>query len=123
MKRIACPLIVVALLAVSGSALADDALGLWVNEKGDVKVKIEQCGDALCGVVAWLKPGAESKAKIGQRVLLDMRPDGADAWSGKAIKDDKVYAGTMSVVGRSLKLSGCLVGGFLCKSSQWTRSS
>jgi uncharacterized protein (DUF2147 family) len=72
----------------------------------------------------WLKPGAETKAQIGQRVFFDVKPDGADAWTGKAVSVDgnKTFWGKMTVSGPSLTISGCLIGGFICKSAVWTRT-
>jgi hypothetical protein len=41
-----------------------------------MRVKFDQCGDALCGNVVWVKPGSDMKAKVGQRQFYDMRRDG-----------------------------------------------
>ena len=108
-----------------GSVLAADVVGTtWLRDDGSAKIRIEKCQDALCGSIVWLKPGLDTKAEVGQRVVYDMRPDGPDAWSGKATKpgEDKSYSGTMSVAGDTLTLSGCLVGNLMCKTVLWTRS-
>jgi uncharacterized protein (DUF2147 family) len=34
-----------------------------------MRVKFDQCGDALCGKVVWLKPGSDVKAKVGRRLF------------------------------------------------------
>ncbi len=61
-----------ALLLTTAPGLADEVLGTWLRDNGALKVKFEPCGDAVCGNVVWLKPGSESKAKIGQRLCFDM---------------------------------------------------
>jgi hypothetical protein len=61
-----------ALLLTTGPGLADEVLGTWLRDNGVLKIKFEPCGDAVCGNIVWLKPGFESRAKIGQRLFFDM---------------------------------------------------
>jgi uncharacterized protein (DUF2147 family) len=112
-----------ALLLTASPALADEVRGTWLRDNGAMQVKFEPCGDALCGNVVWLKPGAETKAKVGQRLFFDMRPAGANSWTGKAESPDSgsVYSGKMSIEGSNLSTSGCMVGGLICKSANWRR--
>jgi uncharacterized protein (DUF2147 family) len=112
-----------ALLLTTAPGIADEVLGTWLRDNGALKVKFEPCGDAVCGNVVWLKPGSESKAKVGQRLFFDMHPDGANSWSGKAAAPDdgSIYSGKMSIEGATLSTSGCIVGGLICKSANWQR--
>ena len=112
-----------AFLLTSSPGFADDVLGIWLRDNGNVQVKFETCGDAVCGNVAWLKPGSDSKAKLGQRLFFDMRPSGANSWTGKAESPDdgSIYSGKMSVEGSTLITSGCIVGGLICKPANWRR--
>jgi uncharacterized protein (DUF2147 family) len=112
-----------ALLLTTAPSLADEVLGTWLRDNGALKVKFEPCGDAVCGNVVWLRPGSESKAKIGQRMFFDMHPDGANSWTGKAAAPDdgSIYSGKMSIEGATLSTSGCIVGGLICKSANWKR--
>lgn len=122
-----------ALLAVAATGLvlagtpafAGDPTGTWLRDTGASHVKIAPCGSALCGTVTWIKPGAETKGKLGQRVFFDMKPDGADAWKGSAFnpEDGKTYSGKMSLSGSTLTTAGCTMGGMICKSSTWTRTN
>lgn len=114
--------ITVALLA---PARADDVAGIWLRDTGASKVKFAPCGGALCGTLAWIKPGVETPAKVGQKVFFDMKPSGANAWSGSAFnpEDGKTYSGKMSLSGGTLTTQGCAMGGLICKSSTWTRSN
>jgi len=106
-------------------ARADDATGVWLRDTGLSKVKFAPCGGALCGTIAWIKPGVDTPAKIGQQVFSDMKPTGANAWSGTAFnpEDGKTYTGKMSLSGNTLTTQGCAMGGMICKSSTWTRSN
>ena len=86
-------------------------------------VKFDPCGDALCGNVVWVKPGSDVKAKVGQRLFYDMRRDGANSWSGKAVSpsNGSVYQAKMSIEGSNLSMTGCVVGGLICRSAKWRR--
>jgi uncharacterized protein (DUF2147 family) len=112
-----------ALALTASSVLADDVFGTWLRDNGNVGVKFEPCGDAICGNIVWLKSGSDSKAKVGQRLFFDMRPDGANSWTGKAANPDNgsIYSGKMSVEGSTLSTSGCIIGGLICKSANWKR--
>lgn len=103
-------------------ATAQDATGTWLRESGASRVRIAKCGDALCGTIAWLRD-ADSKAKVGQRVFFDMKPAGEGAWNGKAFnpEDGKEYTGKMSVSGKTLTTSGCVLGGLICQSVKWSK--
>lgn len=115
----------VALSVAAGSALAGDATGTWMRADGTSKVRISNCGDALCGAISWLKDPENSKGRVGQRVFYDMQPDGANAWAGKAFnpEDGKTYTGKMSLSGDSLTTKGCALGGLICKSVSWRRAN
>jgi uncharacterized protein (DUF2147 family) len=108
-----------------GSARADEVAGTWLRDTGASKVKFAPCGGALCGTLVWIKPGVETPAKVGQKVFFDMKPTGANAWSGSAFnpEDGKTYSGKMSLAGGTLTTQGCAMGGLICKSSTWTRSN
>src|SRR3954451_19216303 len=85
-------------LIVAGPVLADEVSGTWLRDTGLSKVKFAPCGNAICGNIAWIKPGVETPAKVGQRVFFDMKPSGANTWSGSAVNPDdgKTYSGKMS---------------------------
>jgi uncharacterized protein (DUF2147 family) len=112
----------VALQMTATPVFAGDVAGTWLRDNGAYQVRFEPCGDAVCGDIVWLKPSADTKAKIGQRVFFDMKPDGDNAWAGKAkTPDGTTYSGKMSMTGNSLTTSGCVIGGLICKSIQWSR--
>ncbi|MDR3462378.1 MAG: DUF2147 domain-containing protein [Beijerinckiaceae bacterium] len=108
---------------LAGSALADSAQGVWLRAEGTSKVKIEPCGDALCGVVVWLKD-PNSPSKIGEKVFFGMKPSGSNSWTGSAYnpEDGRTYDGQMKTSGDHLVTTGCALGGMICRSVSWTRS-
>jgi uncharacterized protein (DUF2147 family) len=123
MKRASLSAVLFVFLLSSAAAFGADIQGTWLRDNGEMQVKFDKCGDALCGDVVWIKSDADTKAKIGQRIFFDMKPDGADAWTGKAQSpsDGTTYAGKISMTGAALTTSGCIIGGLVCKSAQWSR--
>jgi len=93
-----------ALLLSAASPIANELSGVWLRDTGEARVKFDSCGDAMCGTIIWLKPGIDSKAKIGQRVFYDMKPAGPNAWTGKALGPDtgSIYVGKLSVQGSKI---------------------
>jgi uncharacterized protein (DUF2147 family) len=136
----------VVLIAASGDrpALAGDPTGTWETEGGKATVHLGKCGDALCGTVAALKEpndpasgrpktdknnvdaSKRSRPMIGVPVVLSMKPNGPDKWSGQVYnaEDGKTYSGHLTLTGsRSLKLEGCALGGMVCRAQTWTRAN
>jgi uncharacterized protein (DUF2147 family) len=117
----------------STSALAGDPSGMWLTEDGEAKIKVAACGNAMCGTIAWLKePNDKSTNKpktdknnanaslrerpiIGSPVLLSMKADGADKWSGQLYnaEDGKTYSGNIALAGNTMKVQGCVA--IICK--------
>jgi len=124
MRRLLALPAALVLAALAGSAFAADVSGTWLRDTGASKVRFSKCGAALCGHIAWLKPDAETKAKVGQRIFFDMKPSGDNAWSGSAFNPDdgKTYTGKMTLSGDTLTTAGCVMG-VICKSTTWTRSN
>ncbi|MEH2565440.1 DUF2147 domain-containing protein [Bradyrhizobium sp. AZCC 2289] len=125
MRFVRLSLALSAFLLTTSPSLADDIFGTWLRDNGALQVKFEPCGDAICGNIVWVKPGSDSKAKVGQRLFFEMRPNGVNSWTGKAASPDSgsVYSGKMSIEGSGLNTSGCMVGGLICKSVNWKKIS
>jgi uncharacterized protein (DUF2147 family) len=137
---------VAALLALAGSegALAADPNGTWLTQTGTSRIRIADCGGALCGTIVWLKEptdpdtgkpktdknnadaGKRSRPLIGTQIVLGMKPAGTDKWTGQVYnaEDGKTYSGNLTMTGDSaLSLQGCALGGLVCKSQSWTRAN
>ena len=122
-------------------ALAADPTGMWLTDTADAKVRIVHCGSAICGTIAWLKEPNDSAGKpkvdrnnadaahrnrpiMGVPIILSMKPDGADKWSGQVYnaEDGKTYSGNVTLTNAStLRLQGCVA--VFCKTKTWTRSN
>ena len=118
-------LVAFAVLAASAPpAIASELTGIWMRDDGSAKLRFSACGgDAICGFLAWKKePGGS--AKIGQRLFSGMKPNGKDSWAGTAFNPDdgKHYTAKLTLSGDRLVTAGCVFGGLICQSFDWTRA-
>jgi uncharacterized protein (DUF2147 family) len=138
-------LVAVMLTASSPIALAADATGVWLTEDSKARIRVAPCGQALCGTIVSLKDANDpdtgkpktdknnidatlrTRPMIGVQIVLGMKPSGtANKWSGQVYnaEDGKTYTGSLTLQdANTIKLEGCILGGLICKSSTWTRSS
>jgi uncharacterized protein (DUF2147 family) len=131
-------------LAGSESALAADPTGVWLTQTGTSRIRVADCGGALCGTIIWLKEpndpdtgkpktdknnsdaSKRSRPLLGVQIVLGMKPGGADKWTGQVYnaEDGKTYSGNLTFSGgNSLQLQGCALGGLVCKSQTWTKAN
>jgi uncharacterized protein (DUF2147 family) len=90
-------------------------LGVWATEENKGTVRIEPCGENLCGVAA----------KTGEKILINMRPSEAK-WTGRIHDPDsgRTYDSSMTMKGPNiLRVQGCAFGGMFCGGQTWTRVS
>ena len=127
--------LVLASAMMMSAAAAADARGTWARPSGTSQIRISSCGSALCGKLVWLKdkgkkdvenpdPSKRDRPLLGVLTVYGMKPNGTDAWRGKVYnaEDGKTYTGKMELVTPSkLKLSGCVLGGLVCKGETWKR--
>ena len=117
--------LLVALAIVEASAaMAGGVTGMWMRDDGSAKLRFSACGGgAVCGFLAWKKePGGA--AKIGQKLFSGMKPNGKDSWAGTAFnpEDGRRYTAKLTLSGDHLVTAGCVLGGLICKSFDWTRA-
>ena len=113
-----------AAVVFSSAAFAADAVGEWKRDDGKAKVRFAACGGgAVCGSITWLRD-ADSLAKVGQQVFFDMKPNSDATWAGTAFNPDdgRTYTGKMTMAGDHLTTVGCVFGGLICKTVEWTRA-
>ncbi len=106
--------IAAAMLAFTGAALADPIEGNWRTEAGTT-AQISSCGGSFC---IRLKTGQHAGKSIGK-----LQAAGGNAYTGNITDpaNDKTYSGKGALSGNSLKMSGCVFGGLICRSQTWTR--
>jgi uncharacterized protein (DUF2147 family) len=109
-------------------------VGTWIAENGEGRVRIDPCGEALCGVVAAAGPGdtdvrnpdpsKRNRPLLGVPVLIDMKPTRKERWEGQiySAKSGYTYAATIALKSVDvLRIEGCVLGGLFCSSQNWTR--
>jgi uncharacterized protein (DUF2147 family) len=131
-------------LTLAASAHAAEPFGTWLTGDKKGKIKIVNCGGALCGTLVWVAEPLDpetnapktdknnsdaslrSRPLIGIPIVLSMAPAGADKWEGKVYnsRDGGIYSGSFTLTGpNSADLRGCVAGGLICKTDSWTRSN
>jgi Uncharacterized protein conserved in bacteria (DUF2147) len=98
----------------------DTPVGDWETEGGKGMVRIEPCGQSLCGYV--LNPSSKNK---GETVLVDMKSKSASEWSGSIYSrtSGNIYYGTIAMKGpNSLRVEACALGRFFCSGNLWSRA-
>jgi len=93
-------------------------IGIWLSEKKEGTIRIEDCNGNLCGYAVDGKTGANAA-----KVLINMKPRG-DKWAGR-IHDTRsggTYDSTIALRGTDkLRVQGCAFGGMVCGGEIWTR--
>ena len=144
MRRVLFTSVALLMLASAQSARAEEPLGNWLTQGGNSRIKIADCGGALCGTIAWLKEpndpdtgkpktdknnsdaAKRSRPLIGVQIVLGMKPAGEGKWAGQVYnaEDGKTYSGNLTFTGgNSLQLQGCALGGLVCKGQTWTKTN
>jgi hypothetical protein len=102
---------------------ADTPLGDWQTEGNKGTVRIERCGEAMCGYLINLT--TDSK---GDTILINMKPKSGSksdaAWSGNIYSRSSghTYYSTMTMKGvNRLRVEACALGRFFCSGNDWTR--
>ena len=94
---------------------ATTPLGVWNTEKNGGMVRIEQCGQNLCGYAV----------PNGEKILVNMKPSDKK-WTGRIHDPDsgKTYDSTIAMKGPNvLRVQGCVFGGIFCGGQTWNRVS
>lgn len=118
-------------MGASGLAVADEAdkaIGTWLRPKTGWHVEFAACADdasKLCGTVI-SGEGVDKKTQgpvVGVKMLFDLeKNEKGSKWVGIMYdpKGGGTYKGKVKPLddGR-VKMSGCLLGGIVCKSEKW----
>ncbi|QFU16256.1 DUF2147 domain-containing protein [Microvirga thermotolerans] len=123
------------LAVLAGPALAQsaDPSGIYLSESKETRVRVAKCGNAYCGTIVSVQgeakdvnnpdPNLRGRNLVGVQMITDIRPSG-DGFTGQLYnyKDGKTYTGKMSFKGgNAMQLSGCILGGLICRSQTWTK--
>src|SRR5262249_33089205 len=104
-----------AVIGCSVTANAADPYGSWLTEESKATIRVPNCGGAICGTITALKEpidpdtgkprvdknnpeaGKRTRPMIGVQIILGMKPNGPDKWSGQLYnaEDGKTYNGNI----------------------------
>ncbi len=100
-----------ATLVMAGAALADPIEGKWKTQAGETAVI-----DGSDTFSITIKTGKYAGKTIGS-----FKATGDNKYAGSITdpSNDKTYSGKATLSGTSLKMSGCVLGGLICKSQTW----
>jgi len=107
------PVAAVVPVAAAPAAAPTTPLGIWATEENKGDVRIEQCGQNLCGYAV----------NTGERILINMKPSDTK-WTGQIHDPDsgRNYDSTIAMKGtNTLKVQGCAFGGMFCGGQTWKR--
>jgi uncharacterized protein (DUF2147 family) len=119
-------------LATSAHGQSVDPSGTWLSQSGETRVRIARCGAAYCGTITASalatdvnNPDASKRDRklVGVQMITDIKPAG-DGFSGQLynIQDGKTYTGKLKLTDpKTMELSGCVMGGLICRSQTWTK--
>jgi uncharacterized protein (DUF2147 family) len=126
--RTSLGLLAVATLALmSATPARANVEGVWLAKDGGT-VRIRNCGDGMCGMIASVGSrggsagDANPRNRVGVPVLMGMRPNGPNKWTGRLynVDDGKTYEGNLIELGPdSIRIEGCAL--FICGGENLTR--
>lgn len=116
------------LMCATAGVQAADVIGVWITEKSDkgssMAVEIFDCDGKLCGKAVDVFD-APNRDSVGIEIIKNMRKKSDISFNkGKIYAPDtkKWYKSKMKLQGDDkLKVSGCVLGGVICRSQTWTR--
>jgi uncharacterized protein (DUF2147 family) len=118
--------------AAAVAAMPDGAyLGTWENPSKSVQLRIERCGERVCGTVVFANEKAMADARrggtdplVGVQLFEEFRATGPRVWRGRVFVPDmnRRVTGTATLIDdTSVRVRGCAVGGIICRNQVWTR--
>jgi uncharacterized protein (DUF2147 family) len=111
-----------------------DITGLWLTKKQDAAVRVEKCGDEICGHIAWFHAdetpyNIEGQPLCHAQVLSGFKTEETtnNQWSGGTVykaDDNKIYSGNLKLVDQNtLELRAYIGLPALGKTKTLTRTS
>jgi uncharacterized protein (DUF2147 family) len=102
-------------VAAAPVAAPTTPLGVWATEENKGNVRVEPCGENLCGYAV----------NGGEKILINMKPSDKK-WTGRIHDPDSGsnYDSTIVMKGpNTMRVQGCAFGGLFCGGQIWKRIS
>jgi uncharacterized protein (DUF2147 family) len=108
-------LILAAVVIAAGTfaAQADIIEGDWKRPTGNI-VTFKKCGAAFCAI-------AKTGKFAGQAAGSMTGKDGSYRGTLTDLEAKKTYKGKGKITGNTANMSGCVLGGLICKTEVWTK--
>lgn len=93
--------------------------GVWLRPSTGGKLRAFPCRGGLgLKVVA-----SKTQAFVGETIMCGARQVGANAYEGQLrhLEQGGVYLGKVQILGRIMRLSGCIMNGLVCRTEDWRR--
>lgn len=105
--------VTIAACAFAVPAKASELDGTWLRPSSGKHVKSYSCGGGLGLKVI----------DSGKVIMCGAKAAGGGTYKGTltSTEDGQQYSGTVTMGGKSLQLSGCVLGGLICKNETWSR--
>lgn len=111
-------------IGASGVSLArgEPYTGNWARGDGKTRIHVAHCGHEVCARNTWVRHGVSGE-KVGDRLVLNVKPAGAGHWSGNAFdpQRNRTYTIGVHVTEKHMTTRGCMMGGLMCQSMHWSR--
>jgi uncharacterized protein (DUF2147 family) len=118
---------IIAMLLVAASSMASAATspsanGVWMRGDGNARVRIGPCGGKLCATNLWIKDTSKGES-VGDKLVMSVKPNSATELKGQAYdaKRHLTYSMTITVSQNQLSTRGCIIGGLVCNTMNWSR--
>ena len=117
------------MLALGSFPAYADITGSWKSEKNEegkqISVEIYNCGEQICGRITDVH-NSENTQIIGTEIIEGMQQKSDTKYTGGRIfapDTEKWYKSKIKVKDENtLKVSGCVAGGIICRGQVWTRN-
>ncbi len=131
-KKVACALLILGTLTTTAISQTPEIAGTYVNESGHTKVRMSDCGAGVCGTIIWMNDPVDDvnnpdvskrdRPVVGiQAVTLKSTGPGTYAGTLYDPESGKTYSGKAKLSDSGVELSGCVLGGLICKTAVWRR--
>ena len=114
----------VALLSTGAARANSSPLGLWIDHTGRGAVEIVNCGDKLCGFVAWVKDAKDAEG-CGEKIIGDVKSVGGGKWDNGWIWDpdsSSKYDVELTPMGDQMRVVGYAGTKWLSETYTWKRA-